>query len=120
MMHGTFRDDHPRMILALDGANGDLEVEFVVDTGFAGDLSLPVRLVTEVVATMMGFRIRKLASGQQFRCPYSSTLIEWNGEARQTEILILEGEPLLGTELMREYLLQVEMSDGGETLIEPL
>ncbi len=39
---------------------------------------------------------------------------------RDDEALILEGGPLLGTVLMRENLLQVEMTDGGEAVIEPL
>ena len=47
-------------------------------------------------------------------------MLDWNGETRTTEVLVLEGEPLLGTVLMRENLLQVEMTDGGEVIIEPL
>ena len=47
-------------------------------------------------------------------------MLNWFEEGRPTEVLILEGEPLLGTVLMREHLLQVEMTEGGETVIDPL
>ncbi len=119
-MRGEFRDDHPRTTLTLPGLRDDFEVEFIVDTGFAGDLSLPLRLVNQSAVSLMGFRLRRLPTGQEFQCPYCFMMLEWDGEVRQTEVLILEGEPLLGTVLMRENLLQVEMTDGGEAVIEPL
>jgi hypothetical protein len=46
--------------------------------------------------------------------------IEWNDEQRLTEVLVLEGNSLLGNELLYGSLLQVEMTDGGEISIEPL
>ncbi len=46
--------------------------------------------------------------------------LEWDDEPRSTEVLALEGEPLIGTRLLREMLLQAEMSDGGTVQIEPL
>jgi len=47
-------------------------------------------------------------------------MLEWNEEQRSTEVLILEGDPLLGTVLLREYLIQMEMTEGGQVAIEPL
>ncbi|MGI4792065.1 MAG: hypothetical protein ACRYFS_24850 [Janthinobacterium lividum] len=120
MMQGTFRDEHPRIVLSLPGMQDRLDVEFIVDTGFAGDLSLPIRLINQTEVTLMGFRDRRLATGQEFRCPYCSIMLEWDGEVRLTEVLVLEGDPLLGTVLLREYLILVEMTDGGEISIEPL
>lgn len=34
--------------------------------------------------------------------------------------MVLEGVPLLGGALLNGYLLQIEMTDGGEVLLEPL
>lgn len=39
---------------------------------------------------------------------------------RWVEILELEGRPLLGTSLLDGHLLQVEVTEGGEVLVEPL
>ena len=94
--------------------------EFIVDTGFAGDLALPVHIVNQVDGTLIGFRKRKLATGRQFSCPSYEIMLGWNDELRPTEVLILEGDPLLGTVLLQEYLVQMEMTEGGQVAIEPL
>ena len=125
MMRGSFHDDHPRITITLPGTREDFELEFIADTGFAGtgfagDLSLPVRLVNQAAVTLLGSRTRRLATVQKFQCPYGSILLDWEDEVRPTEVLILEGEPLLGTVLMREYLFQAEMIEGGVVAIEPL
>lgn len=46
--------------------------------------------------------------------------IQWDDEERVVEILAMEGNPLLGSELLYGSLLQIEMMDGGEVSIEPL
>jgi len=119
-MFGTFRDDHPRMMLILPGREGEIEVEFIVDTGFAGDLALPAYLINQIEGTLIDSRDRMLATGQQFRCPSYEILLDWNDEPRPTEVLILGGDPLLGTVILREHLHQVEMIEGGEVSVGPL
>ena len=119
-MFGVFRDEHPRLVLSLPASQGPLEIEFIVDTGFAGDLALPSSLAKQLDGVTAGPQERMLATGQPFYCDSYEVAVEWGDEARTTEVLVLEGNPLLGTVLMREYLLQVEMTDGGEALIEPL
>ena len=44
MILGYVRDHLPRVTIVLPGLNGDVPVEFIVDTGFDGDISLPSRL----------------------------------------------------------------------------
>lgn len=90
MRYGTFREDHPRLTLTLPGTNRDLDIKFIVDTG------------------------------QQFRCPSYEIMLDWNDEPRPIEVLILEGDPLLGTILLQEYLVQMEMTEGGQVAIKPL
>lgn len=119
-MFGIFRDEHPRLTLFLPASQGEIEVEFIVDTGFAGDLALPSNMARQLNGLAAGPQERRLATGQLFYCDSYEIALDWNSESRTTEVLVLEGEPLLGTVLMRENLLQVEMTDGGEALIEPL
>lgn len=120
MIDGVFRDDHPRVILTLPGLQNHFEVEFIVDTGFAGDLSLPTDLANRLAGVSTGPTERRLATGQHFLCSSLNILLDWNDDLRPTEVLVLEGEPLLGTVLIREYLLQSEMTEGGEVSVEPL
>lgn len=120
MMFGVFRNEHPRIMLTLPMRRGEMRVEFIVDTGFAGDLTLPFHLAGQLEGILGGPRKWKLATGQEFQCPSYEIQLDWNDDLRPTEILVLEGEPLLGTVLIREYLLQSEMTEGGEVSIEPL
>ena len=120
MMFGVFRDEHPRITLSMPGLQDGFEVEFIVDTGYAGDLAMPLRLARQLDSLAAGTQERLLATGQPFQCSAYEIMLDWNGENRTTEVLVLEGEPLLGTVLMREYLIQMEMTDGGEIVIEPL
>ena len=47
-------------------------------------------------------------------------MLDWNDELRSTEVLILEGDPLLGTVFLQDYLVQMEVTEGGQIAIEPL
>jgi len=45
MIEGSVRDNFPRLSLNLPGLRGSQSVEFLVDTGFDGELSLPSALL---------------------------------------------------------------------------
>jgi YD repeat-containing protein len=61
-----------------------------------------------------------LADGTERERPWCTINLDWHGEGRLTEVLVLDGNPLLGTQLLAGSLVQIEMADGGEVLIEPL
>ncbi len=65
---GLFRDDHPRLTLPLPGRSGRLWVEFIVDTGFAGDLALPQSLIQRLEANLSGSDSFALADGSRLEC----------------------------------------------------
>lgn len=120
MITGHFREGHPRVTLSLAGPEGSLEVEFVLDTGFEGDLALPGYLASSLNGGPTGFRRRVLASGRVVNCPFYETVLEWVGGPQLTEVLILEGQPLLGTTMLEGYLLEIEVTEGGDVAIQPL
>ena len=62
----------------------------------------------------------RLADGALGRATSYEILLEWNNDSRLTTILLLEGHPLIGVQLLAEHLLQCEMTDGGGAAIEPL
>lgn len=120
MTVGYFRDGFPRVSLSLPGLEGPLIVEFVVDTGFDGDMSLPLTLVRRLDATHIGPRDVLLADLsprviEHFEFPHT-----WLDQERMVEVMVMEGRPLLGTGYIRDQLLQVEVTDGGAVQIEPL
>ena len=119
-MLGTFRDGHPRITLTLPGAEGAFEVEFIVDTGYEGDLALPGSLARQLDAQSSGFTKRALADGSIIVCPFLQLPLEWDGQIKLVQVLVLPGNPLLGTAFLKEHSLQVEVTEGGEVYAEPL
>jgi clan AA aspartic protease len=117
---GRVRNRFLRLAVTLTGPAGVVEVEFVVDTGFEGELSVPPNLARQIASEPSGLRSLAMADSSVVRRPYHEATIEWNGIQRLTEVLVLDGRPLLGVELLDGCLLQAEMTEGGELLIEPL
>jgi clan AA aspartic protease len=120
MILGHVRDNLPRVTLSLPGVTGQVFIEFVVDTGFDGELALPSHLVRQLEATFQGDKPILLADSFARALPSFEVTLEWEDDSRPTEILALEGVPLLGSVLLAGSLLQAEMTDGGEVSIEPL
>lgn len=120
MMTGQWRDGFPRVTLTLPGLRGPLEVEFIVDTGFEGAITLPEFLIGQLKVSVQERRSIKLAGGVRQRCYSYETIVEWEDEERRVEVLTLEGNPLLGNDLWKEQALQAENTDGGDVLFEPL
>ena len=122
MTAGRFRDGLPRVALDLPTQNGDeISVDFVLDTGFDGDLALPANIVRQLPDAVQGSQFVNLAGGFQRRCPcYEITWEDAEGESRLLEVLVMDGNPLMGTAFLRNHLLSIELIEGGEVLAEPL
>lgn len=120
MIHGYFRDGHPRVILSLPGRTEEINVEFVVDTGYAGDLSLPESIANNLDAAPAGTRYWSLADGSLIQCSVLQVFLAEDEQERFVQVVVLPGNPLLGTDFLREQLLQIEMTEGGEVTAEPL
>jgi hypothetical protein len=126
---GRFRDGYPRLTITLPGLSGSLlDVELIVDTGFDGELAL-----RPTWRTVLTFRRRASKPGcwpmvHLIRCPLFSLVLptdDSDDEAddappRVAELLVLDGNPLVGTQFVYNHLLQVEVTEGGEVLAEPL
>ncbi len=119
-IQGYVRDDFAYVLLSLPGQEGALPVEFIVDTGFNGELALPGNILRQLQSSFSFEEDVQMADGSRRKRPYSELLLEWDEDARLTEVMMLEGSPLLGNGLITGSLLQIEMTDGGEVLIEPL
>jgi len=120
MIFGHVRDRFPRVSLSLPGREGPISVEFIVDTGFDGDLALPQSLLNRLEAIPSDVHDVRLADGSQQARTYYEIDLEWQEESRLTEVLVLDYHPLLGVGLMDGNLLQAEMQTGGAVSLEPL
>ncbi len=117
-MFGSFRDAFPRIILELPGPAGLLTVEFIVDTGFDGDLILPRHLVERLSASPAFRDLRELADGSVREIDVFELDIQWNGTDRTVEILALQGRPLAGNRLFENCRITIDLYEGGEVTIE--
>lgn len=120
MIEGHFRDGFPRISLDLPGLDGKFTVEFVVDTGFDGDLSLPPNVIHRLEAVYTGHRRIIMADLTPRTVAYYEIVLTWQGQERLVEVMVTEGRPLLGTAMMEDNLLQIEITNGGSVLIELL
>jgi clan AA aspartic protease len=120
MISGIVRDLLPRIRLLLPGQDGPIEVEFVVDTGFEGELAVPGSIANQLEAGTFGQRLMFMADRTIRECPACYIDLEWNEDLRSTEVLILDGNPLLGMYLMNGFQLQIEAREGGEVYLDPL
>ena len=120
MILGHVRDRFPRLSLMLPGINGPVTIEFLVDTGFDGDLALLLSVIAGLEVSASDAHDVRLADGSQQLRAYYETVLDWQGESRLTEILALDFQPLLGVGLLEGNLLEAEMETGGEVSVEPL
>ena len=118
MILGHIRDYMPRVSLTLLGVNGPLSIEFILDTGFEGELSLPYQLLSLVDAIFLEERTLQFADGSLVKRSAYMVDLEWNDEVRPTEVVVLENAPLLGAILLNETHVDLEMRSGGEVVIE--
>jgi hypothetical protein len=61
-----------------------------------------------------------LANGKLQEVDYYEIDLEWDDEQRLTQVYILDGDPLLGVELLQGMRLTVEMMPCGDVSTEPL
>ena len=91
-----------------------------MDTGFEGDLALPSEVIRHLDATYAGEQDILLADFVPRSVDIYKAVIDWQGDERTVEIMVMEGRPLLGTFLLEGNLIQIEMYTGGPVNIEPL
>ena len=120
MIIGHVRERFPRIALSLQGQDQPIDVEFIVDTGFEGDLTVPPSLMARLDAPLVSYEKVLKADGSARRIPSHEVTVTWDGEQRIVEVLALEGRPLLGTILLDGYLLNAEMTEGGDVSLELL
>ena len=120
MTIGEWRDGFPRVTLTLASEQGPMVLEFIVDTGFNGDLALPESLLTRMGLFPSSTHYVELAGGFRQRCFSYQMLLDWEGEERLVEVLTLDGNPLAGNGLWHGAMLHAENEQGGEIFFEEL
>jgi clan AA aspartic protease len=121
MILGTVADLQGRVEVVLRLADqADRAVEFIVDTGFQGELALPPAIVASLGLSSGGRWWAKLADDSHASVPIFSAIIHWDDQEVGVTVMAMGSRPLLGTELLQGFNLSVDFEEAGQLAITPL
>lgn len=98
----------------------DITLEFVVDTGFTGILTLPPDTVVAMGLPFLHRIPAQLADGSFVEVSIHSATILWQGIAMEVTVLATGERPLLGTALLDGNELVAQFQEGGLVTIDEL
>jgi len=121
MITGTVFHRRPTVELTLRAPNGqERTIEFIVDTGFTGYLTLPSSVIAALSLPFVQYYRAALADGSVTRLEVYAVRVLWDGALRDTDALSTGGEPLLGMSLLDGSKVNLQAIDGGSVTIKPL
>ena len=94
--------------------------EFVIDTGFTGELCLPLEAVSLMGLTFRHDTPANLADNSEVLLPVHEAIVIWDSEEREVLVLATGRRPLLGTALLDEQELVIQFTEGGLVTIDEL
>ncbi len=103
-----------------DPAGRDTRIEFVVDTGFSGTLTLPPATIATLGLVWASSLGMVLANGTQLDVEVYEAVVLWNGSPQATWIRAVETAPLIGMGLLAGHDLWARIEDGGNVEIEAI
>jgi clan AA aspartic protease len=119
MTRGTVAEFQARINVLFRVADGrDLSIEFVVDTGFEGALTLPRHAVNALGLAFLHDITAKLADGASVDTGVFIARILWDEAEIDVAVLAMGDRPLLGTALLQGKRLCADFVEGGEVRIE--
>lgn len=92
----------------------------IVDTGFNGDLELPLALGDHVIVRRIGTVQSNLAGGVTITEDYFEVRFPFDGREVVAEATFVDGSAiLLGTGLIRDYRLEIDFPKSHVKLLRP-
>jgi clan AA aspartic protease len=121
MIAGAVSHRRAYVSLILRGPAGqEVNVEFVLDTGFTGVATLPPAACAALSLRTLRLQPARLADGTRIILEVYEAAFLWDGVERAVEVLAMEGAPLIGMSLLYGSRLLVDVVDGGPVTITPL
>jgi clan AA aspartic protease len=121
VIHGTVIGLQARMNILLHVEGGaNVEVEFIVDTGFEGFLTLPLDLVVKFDLPYVAKIQANLADNSQVATNAHAVKIVWDGIERDVIVLAMGRRPLVGTALLEDCHLSIDFCEGGTVIVDEI
>lgn len=89
----------------------DIVIEFVVDTGFSGELLLPQAAIEVLGLPHQMDVMSTLSDGVSRRVAVYKATILWDGELLEVGVLATGNRPLLGTALLANHRVEIEFDE---------
>lgn len=121
MVSGAVQAREAVVPISIGGRDGSPYVfDAVLDTGFTGTLALPAGMIERArTVPLRPIRVT-LANGEQYACAAYAVAVHWHGEQLTRRVYAMGDRPLIGMGLLTGSRLVVDVTEGGEVLIEPL
>ncbi|GBE95546.1 clan AA aspartic protease [Nostoc cycadae] len=121
MIHGTVVGLQARINLIFClSQSSSIEIEFVVDTGFEGYLTLPSAVITELVLPYLARIDANLADNSNVPVNVHLATILWKGTEQNVAVLAMGSRPLIGTALLEDSHLSIDFYDGGTVIVDEI
>ena len=119
MLRGTISASlQPWVTIEIMDSNGRFQsMEFILDTGFNGTLTLPLDTIRRLGLPPDGPRDAFLANGDPVTLNGWHGTILWQGRRSGIVVLQAEGEPLLGMRLLHGHRVSLDVLEGGEVTV---
>jgi clan AA aspartic protease len=98
----------------------DLRIEFVVDTGFEGALTLPPAAVAALGLSSLGQADANLADDSYTKLAVHQATVVWDGREVGVAVLAMGRRPLVGTALLDGFNLNADFADNGAIALRRL
>ncbi len=98
----------------------DFSIDFVIDTGFNGYLTLPPQAVNAMNLPLYSSISARLADGSETVLSVHLATIIWDDVEKVIPVLASGYKPLLGVALMEEYHLEIDFEENGLVSLEKI
>ena len=95
-------------------------INFLVDTGFNGDITLPPQLIATLGLRWLQSDSVRFADDRLVMEDVYVAEIEWGGTTQTIHVYVMDSPPLLGTFLLLGCRIEIDMVDGGDVVIRPI
>jgi clan AA aspartic protease len=114
LITGTVSNRRAHVALQVKGPAGqEGQVDFLLDTGFSGTLTLPSTACQALGLSQSHFQPARLADGSQVMLDVYNATVVWDGAERAVAVFAAQGVPLLGMSLLVGFEVCLQVVDGG-------